>query len=787
LKGFEIRGEEKMNSGLRIFSLSFVFLGGLCFNAFADSGSSLGDIEKEIAGLESEVQKLENTYLKGEEVDIKGSNVEKKVADGELYFRLGDYQRSAVVFLDIVERFKNHPAYPNALFMLAESMFMSKDYFGARSRYIELLDQQGQLGFSPYITPSLSRLLEISMHLQEFEGAEKYFNQLDAMSGGKIEATTQYVRGKYFYFKNDLDRALAIFQSIKEKEQYYPEAQFFTGVIYTQKKDFNTAIGIFKQLASMNAQTPKERKIVNLAKLNAGRLYYETDQLERAAELYESIPPTSDIYDQALYESSLVYIKMGDPTKSERSLEVLSISNPESVLIPQAKILRGNLLLRVGKFDEAEALFKEIGKQFQPVKDELDQIIAKHPDPEEYFHELVKTNLETFDAGSFLPPLAMNWMKTDSAMERAMQVLGEVSLCKNITEDNMELVEKIKFVLEGPGRVNAFPKLKAGKARANQIENRLTQLMKRMIEYQMGITGKSANMALDDKKLENLDEMVEKLPTTPEEFAAREKATKENINGLAQALAILEARVDRLHAKIVATKLYIDGSIKAKSGVVPPDISAVEGELKVQQNGIENFKKNIDEVFKLISLARSSIGVGDENDRMDAGVRNEYKNLIKKQLQMMKDSGVDSGTISKIEGLVGRISGIVEKLASFNARVETMAIQKSQEILRQVEDEIREIDSQKADLDSISAESEQVVGGITMLNFTGVKNKFDDLIVKSDVGIIDVAWARKEEHRNRVQYLTSDRLQQLQFLDDEFNEIFEEEEKEEKGGKNSEE
>ena len=42
--------------------------------------------------------------------------------------------------------------------------------------------------------------------------------------------------------------------------------------------------------------------------------------------------------------------------------------------------------------------------------------------------------------------------------------------------------------------------------------------------------------------------------------------------------------------------------------------------------------------------------------------------------------------------------------------------------------------------------------------------------------------SRKEEHRHRVQYLTSERLDKLQMLDDEFSEILKEVEQESESG-----
>jgi hypothetical protein len=74
----------------------------------------------------------------------------------------------------------------------------------------------------------------------------------------------------------------------------------------------------------------------------------------------------------------------------------------------------------------------------------------------------------------------------------------------------------------------------------------------------------------------------------------------------------------------------------------------------------------------------------------------------------------------------------------------------------------------------LDAETEVVVGGIAYANYQAVERRFYDLVLKADVGTIDVGWAIREEHRQRVDILTRERARTLQALDDEFHEIMDE-------------
>ncbi|MEZ4288596.1 MAG: hypothetical protein R3A47_10735 [Polyangiales bacterium] len=85
------------------------------------------------------------------------------------------------------------------------------------------------------------------------------------------------------------------------------------------------------------------------------------------------------MFPTALYEIAWVYINIGDATRAERSLEVLAIAAPSNPLIPDAQLLRGNLLMRNGCLDDAKKIFSDVHKEYGPVRMELDEIWSAIP------------------------------------------------------------------------------------------------------------------------------------------------------------------------------------------------------------------------------------------------------------------------------------------------------------------------------------------------------------------------------------------------------------------------
>ena len=96
------------------------------------------------------------------------------------------------------------------------------------------------------------------------------------------------------------------------------------------------------------------------------------------------------------------------------------------------------------------------------------------------------------------------------------------------------------------------------------------------------------------------------------------------------------------------------------------------------------------------------------------------------------------------------------------------------EMLEVVDEETANLARYRVALGSLEGETEDVVGAITYLNFNRVHDRFYDLVLRADLGKIDVSWARREDHRLRIDALTRERARELQALDDEFRDVMDE-------------
>ena len=74
-------------------------------------------------------------------------------------------------------------------------------------------------------------------------------------------------------------------------------------------------------------------------------------------------------------------------------------------------------------------------------------------------------------------------------------------------------------------------------------------------------------------------------------------------------------------------------------------------------------------------------------------------------------------------------------------------------------------------LGAIMEQSKSMGGGLAQAMFTKVADKFYDLVVRSDVGIIDVSWGLKDQKTQAVTRLTNQKSLELKAVEEDFRKV----------------
>ncbi|HET8937356.1 MAG TPA: tetratricopeptide repeat protein [Polyangiales bacterium] len=772
----------------RLAAIGFVVtLWSLISSPRATRAQDVTTANRELVSIEQGLGVLRKAPLRGSELRSP-TYVEERLTDGELFYRLHDYVRASIILTDIVERFPRHAAFPDALYLLAESLYHATDYFGARARYRLILDNSDEPAFRARLQPALARLIEIAIKVRNFDGIEMYFERLARLPPSDIEDATAYFKAKYLYSvavpadqlssaqgdlpkvdPDQIERARVAFGHVSDKSPYAPQAHYFIGAIYTLRGQYTQAIEEFKRVVSMTPVDDTQREVVELALLALGRLYYETDQLPFAVQAYQSIPRTSNRFETALYEIAWTYIHQGDSTRAERSLEVLAVAAPESQYIPDAKLLRGNLLLRDGRYVAAGEVFSDVTKEFQPVRMQLDHLIAQQSNPHEYFQKLVRANIDQFDEDAFLPPLALRWARIEGDMKRAIEAVRDLNQARQLTRETSDIAARLGAALAGANRVTLFPELREQRETSIALRNRLSRVRQQLIaaDEAQAKALNSPDLARLRKQRSDVEHSLAALPTQDADFDRRNSSLDDRYLSLDKQLSALEVQLLGMDARIVATDRFMTDTMvspEQRTGV-----EAYRNELNTHRDAVVGYREQLAQLKQDLQISRLQVGVGDASYQRDDSLRAQYAELVQQERQLIASLGGRSG--AEVDGMYRRISAVEASLDEQDRAIDQVVEDRANDMQRVLTEESGKLVGYKQSLIQLDSETEFVVGGLALSNYRQVQKRFYDLVLKADVGVVDVGWAEREEHRTRIELLTRERARSMQSLDDEFREI----------------
>ncbi|HUT78936.1 MAG TPA: hypothetical protein VM285_14660, partial [Polyangia bacterium] len=382
---------------------------------------------------------------------------------------------------------------------------------------------------------------------------------------------------------------------------------------------------------------------------------------------------------------------------------------------------------------------------------------------------MIDRSLGVFDTSGLLPPLVIKWVGEEPDVQRALNLTSDLGIAREHTRETERLIRLLDAVIDGPSRVNAIPNLRTAMRRSQQLDNRLGQMRSELLAIEENKVGgvDSEIVRLRDER-RGLQEKLSALPTSDRDFEQREQQAREIHQRMRHELSRNIIRVDNLSAMVVAIERFIQDP-RYVEGVPAESVKALSDELDRHRESVAQMRGQVAVLQEEVEAQRFQVGVGDARDREDEDLRRRIKNLVLRERALLRGRSGNLG--AKLERAHGAVDVAESKVVEFQRRVALEADRLIGEIRQQVNSERDQVAGYHRELQALGDDAEQVVGGVTFANFSNVRKRFHELLLKADVGIIDVAWLRKVGHNERIRDLTKARLNETNWLDEEFREV----------------
>jgi tetratricopeptide (TPR) repeat protein len=713
---------------------------------------------------------------------------EQRIATGDLLLRTKDYSRAVVVFSEVLEQFPNTPAYVDALWLRGEAFYASKEYLSAKRDYRGVIARGDESRFRPYLPKALGRMIDISFRLSDPpEALDEVFEKFSRLPADLMSPALRYAKGKGHYRRKEYSAAEQELRLAAQApgSEYAHQARYFLGLVTlrqtpaaasaTDKPNYRLAIDTFKQVTDLPPDTPEHRHVIDLAWMAIGRLFHELDQYQQASDAYSRIGRESPTFDTMLYELAWVYVRMGDPLRAERALEVLAVSDPGSPYIADGTLLRADLLLRAGAFDKALQLYEGIRNQYDPIRSKVEAFLGTTHDPSVYYEKLSQQQLDVLDQADQLPPIAVRWARDAQDGALAFAVIDDVNQCRTLIRQSHLLIEKLTALASSASRVRAFHELQAGEENALGLINRLAsarhEVARGLDDEESGVSGELADVR---EKRRKLMAQIGALPVHSGDFNAREASGARQWNKVSQELTLRAQEIDVLQATINGLRRVLKEDAQRGVARDPATLDRFNREIDANERDIKRMRERAAEIRRLIEMGRAQVGLGDARYQHDALARREFSELLRREVELVAGGGAGSGAAkfaAKVQPILREADAYEEQLVATFRTLEGQVEQRTRELREKIETEKRNIEGYEVQLEGLDTEARELVGRVAERNFGLVRDKLRNLVLRADVGITEQAWEVREEELGRVRTLQSERARQETLLDEELREV----------------
>jgi TolA-binding protein len=735
------------------------------------------DAQRRLLDLEQRTRTLSSGFRESYAPDPNAAD--RRVIEAEKLFSMKNYGAAATLCLDVIERYPQSRAFDDANFLLAESLFKDGDLLSAR-RYFEQAAKKGTLGNREQ--RALQRIVEIALRTGDFTGVDDHLNRLAQVVPGELDPSVPYVRGKYYYFRDRPADALRAFESISPGQPYHLQSRYFIATIQVRRNDYANAARTFDEVLKLQPKDDGEKEIQDLARLAIGRLLYDRGQFDRAKEWYASVPRQSKHFGDAMYESAWNSIKSKDYKSAYRALDLMLLQDPDSARAPELRLLVGNLHLRLANFYLASTQFSQTLSDYEPIyKELLARRDAAKSDPK-FYERLVAQGIDKFDIASVIPKPAIKLVAKEPDVAKLLVLAEDVGTLQRGIRESEQLVDRLERAIASGHIVGMFPDLASARTRSTEILNQTIDVRRRFQADARGLAARYLSAqdraTLDEIASERalLEQELRNLPLNQEAMKARASDVREKFAIIDAQASEVNVSIQSLEAEIVAIEQYFIHE-RAEKKIDP---KAVQPQVDMLRQEINQTRSNLDKVRGDIALYAQDATLAAAAGSGDRASSNRLVELLRREQEVLSRARPPDGRAENFDvlmALLRQADSIQTQVLEFDGRLDGIADRRLGDVKSLIATEKTNLEAAGGKLTAVLNESQSVGGGLAETMLARAADRFYDLTVQSDVGLIDVSWGIKDAKTQSVSKLINQQKLELQAADDDFQPLLREDDK----------
>jgi tetratricopeptide (TPR) repeat protein len=759
-------------------------LAAAAIGAFPRAGIARGPdplerLDLETESIEERLSAAERFGLRPEEPP--GVHAQRRFEDGQLQYQLGDWLHAAVMLTEAVDApvWAEAADRDEATFLLADALRRQDLCGAARVRYQDYLGRPD----AAHRTEAIAGALECAVKERRHADVEGLL-ALQRSSGAAAPPEVLYLLAKGAFQRTDVPAAERIARATEAFEKVGPpfqlQAWYFEGVLRIEEQNYHQALQWFERCARAEAKTDKDVEVRDLCMLALGRVHTQMGDTTAAIGWYAAVPWTSPRFADAAYETALAYVRAKKYDDALRMTSFIPELEPDSPLAPEAMVVKGHLLLRLGRYAEATETYNVVINTYAPVRDEIDAILAMGEDPLRYYDELIGRPGNAFEVAPILPPVAVRWATTSREVSTALGFVRAVDSARADVAEARDVAVRLEALLERGGGIDAFATLQRAYAHAQAVENAAAKAEGAYV----AAAADAAERALQPERRGELlrarqaraeiERRFDAMPRTPQATEERLAHMRARVDQVGEAVY----RLDLLQRGCLAAIEGIDGWLDKNRAEIHGDDEArqdVVEELRRQRAIVEEYDSEIADARQAVAAVRDAAG-GVEQMVEESRIRADYLAAVEVQRGAVEAArgsvpATEREAFERMDRGRARLAEVRTRARALKLGVAAEATRRSDAVRARIAAERIALAGQEGALEGVLQGARDVLGEIAVRSIADVRGMFYRIVLKADVGVVDVAWSRKRARLEKIQALAIQKDAEVQQLDKEFRSL----------------
>lgn len=769
-----------------------------------DKDDALSDLSATLREADKSLRKAAQAAKR--EPKVSDEELAKRLVRGQLALAEGNYEGAAIAFLDILENHPSSLAAIEATFYLGEALVPQGMDRWAVELFIKVLgDSRPDARRLKHL--AVARLLDLSVPSREKGFARKpglsatpeARARLQAMGlstttkppkGKMREADVErlgrwaeslltkeryelsYAYGRHLYLRGQYDRAIAVLDAMSPVDipitrggqgaKWRVRSAYIAASAVLAAGEPKVALDRFIRITRANPPNPRDRQIVELAWMATARIRHDEGDVDRAVKAYRRISRDSPYFPEAMYETAWTLMAAQEYDQAVQALDLLLVYDPDSPIAAEIKHLRGKVRIQQRDYQGAEEQFLALRREFDRLSKRLGSTLQSKGDATAYFAAVVGEDMEHFSLGALLPTAAVPVARALPRAVHAESISHEVGGLDRELAELRSLLARMEEAVGVPHKAKLFGDLAAHVAGLDAGASDV-------VEVQEQLVGRLAARAKGEglEQLESERRTLRARVDAPRggDSPGRQQAA-DAVQVLEQSAHKLELVVGQLRAQLVATERYYEET-RAEQKI---DHQAFLTQAAQMRDEIAALETEAADLRRRVGRARARLRFANPDDdawRQALAAYRAHLGRMHAVLAKVVPSGKGDGKgDGRVQALWSRAERWHEASTVARELLDAAAERRLAIATTIMAEERANLDQYRKELDVVRGTTKDLVSEVLSATYRDVVGELHNQVMRSEVGLLDVAWAMKQAETDEVQRLELERDRNLGEMDE---------------------